>query len=429
MNCKEFLDRLDAYLDGEMAQPERQAFLAHAQGCSTCREELRCAEAIREALLQMNEGLSVPLAAQAGWRNAVKQESRRRKRRGFYRAISAAAAAFVLLAGTTAVFRATGVLDFDAELSASGVHIAPSAPRAEYYDVAQSYSAAEEPALARYAQIESDGAMVAGDAEDAMAPEASDIAPASLSAAEEAGSEGESGVQAQDKQFFVRSATREMYSESFDTAHQSIQGLVEEYNGHIVSDAISGQNGARSATIAADVPTAELDAFLQALDFVSEVTYRSVNSEDISTNYYDAQGRLETLRLEKDRLNELIATAADSEELQALDAQLQEVYAQIDTLESKLRNFDSQLEYARVDIVLHEGAQLKATAITGGTTTGGSASQGLRRSLESLGAFFHDMGVSLAVIAPYAGIAVAVALVVGLIWLGISRLNRRRRHD
>ena len=131
MNCKEFLDRLDAYLDGEMTQPERQAFLAHAQGCSTCREELRCAEAIREALLQMNEGLSVPLAAQAGWRTAVKQESRRRKRRGFYRAISAAAAAFVLLAGTTAVFRATGVLDFDAELSASGVHIAPSAPRAE----------------------------------------------------------------------------------------------------------------------------------------------------------------------------------------------------------------------------------------------------------------------------------------------------------
>ena len=51
MNCKEFLERLDAYIDGEMAQPERQAFLGHAQDCSTCREELRCAEAIREALL------------------------------------------------------------------------------------------------------------------------------------------------------------------------------------------------------------------------------------------------------------------------------------------------------------------------------------------------------------------------------------------
>ena len=89
------------------------------------------------------------------------------------------------------------------------------------------------------------------------------------------------------------------------------------------------------------MPAEELDAFLQALDFISEVSYRSLNSEDISANYYDAQGRLETLRLEKDRLNELIAEAADSAELERLDAQLKDVYTQIDALESKLRNFDS----------------------------------------------------------------------------------------
>ena len=63
MNCKDFLERLDAYLDAEMSQPERQAFLSHAQNCSSCREELRRAEAIRDALAHMNDGLSVPLAA------------------------------------------------------------------------------------------------------------------------------------------------------------------------------------------------------------------------------------------------------------------------------------------------------------------------------------------------------------------------------
>lgn len=114
---------------------------------------------------------------------------------------------------------------------------------------------------------------------------------------------------------------------------------------------------------------------MQALDFIGEVSYRSLNSEDISVNYYDAQGRLETLRLEKDRLNELIAEAADSAELERLDAQLKDVYTQIDALESKLRNFDSQLEQARVDIVLREGAQLEATAITGGASSGGTASR------------------------------------------------------
>lgn len=447
MNCEEFLERLDAYLDGEMTQPEREAFLAHAQNCSACRQALWESEAIHDALAHMNDDLRPPLEAQAGWRAAVKREARRRKTRVLYRAVSAIAAAFVLLAGTTAVFRATGVLDFDADTApASGVHIATSAPRAEYYDaVPETYGVSDDPTLARHALVEADGAaqdggaVIAGDGQT-PAPTSSDAGPAvsaltsgaepEVAAVEESAQET-SGEEAAKTRLFARSAVRELYSETFDATHQAIQDLVEEYNGHVVSDTRSGQEGARNATIAADVPTDELDAFLQALDFVGDVTYQSVNSEDISDNYYDAQGRLETLRLERDRLNELISTAADAAELESLDAQLEDVYAQIDTLESKLRNFDSQLEYARVDIVLREGAQLEATAITGGTTSsgGGAAEQGLKRSLESLGAFFRDMGVSLAVIAPYAGIAVGAVAMIALAWAGIALVNRRRKHD
>ena len=446
MNCKEFLERLDAYIDGELTQPEREAFLSHAQNCSTCREALWETEAIHDALAHMNDGLRPPLEAQAGWRAAVKREARRRKTRVLYRAVSAVAAAFVLLAGTTAVFRATGVLDFDADTApASGVHIATSAPRAEYYDAdPETYSVSDDPTLARHALVEADGAaensnaVIAGDGQSPAPASAGAGASASAltseartedTAIEENADESSSEVETAKKRLFARSAVRELHSDNFDATHQSILDLVEEYNGHVVSDTRSGQEGARNATIAADVPSDELDAFLEALDFVADVAYQSVNSEDISDNYYDVQGRLETLRLERDRLNELISSAADADELEALDAQLEEVYTQIDTLESKLRNFDSQLEYARVDIVLREGAQLEATAITGGTTTGGTAEQGLNRSLESLGAFFRDMGVSLAVIAPYAGIAVGAVALIALVWAGITLINRRRKHD
>ncbi|HIQ83198.1 MAG TPA: DUF4349 domain-containing protein [Candidatus Pullichristensenella stercorigallinarum] len=440
------MERLDAYIDGELTQPEREAFLSHAQNCSTCREALWETEAIHDALAHMNDGLRPPLEAQAGWRAAVKREARRRKTRVLYRAVSAVAAAFVLLAGTTAVFRATGVLDFDADTApASGVHIATSAPRAEYYDAdPETYSVSDDPTLARHALVEADGAaensnaVIAGDGQSPAPASAGAGASASAltseartedTAIEENADESSSEVETAKKRLFARSAVRELHSDNFDATHQSILDLVEEYNGHVVSDTRSGQEGARNATIAADVPSDELDAFLEALDFVADVAYQSVNSEDISDNYYDVQGRLETLRLERDRLNELISSAADADELEALDAQLEEVYTQIDTLESKLRNFDSQLEYARVDIVLREGAQLEATAITGGTTTGGTAEQGLNRSLESLGAFFRDMGVSLAVIAPYAGIAVGVVALIALVWAGITLINRRRKHD
>ena len=463
MQCREFRELLDAYLDNELSPAEREALLAHARECSACADELASAEVIREALAHLDDDLRVPIAAQASWRAAVKAESKRRRGRTVYRVLSTVAAAFVLLAGTTAVFRATGVLDFDGQVApTTDVHIATSAPRAEFYDIApESLDASEEIAQARHAQIESDGAtasdagsasteptsMIASDAGDATAEPSSIIASDAEQASTFAGSTGgevaaqEAAAQpeapaaggeqvAQEESatgMFVRSAVRELYSENFDVAHQSIRDLVEEYNGNIVTDTLNTRDSTRSATLAVDVPADELDAFLKALDFVAEVTYQSVSSQDISTNYYDAQGRLETLRLERDRLNELIATAADAQELQSLDAQLDEVYEQIDVLEGKLRNFDSQLKYARVDIVLYEGARLEATAITGGTgRTGGTAQEGLSRSLNAIGAFFRDMGVSLAVIAPYAGIAIAL---VAVVWVGVMLINRHRRHD
>ena len=33
MDCKAFLERLDAYIDGELAPQEREAFLSHALRC------------------------------------------------------------------------------------------------------------------------------------------------------------------------------------------------------------------------------------------------------------------------------------------------------------------------------------------------------------------------------------------------------------
>lgn len=437
MNCKEFLQCLDAYLDGELAQPEREAFLRHAQNCSACADALAHAEAVHAALSHLNDDLCVPLPAQAAWRAAVKREAKRRKGRVLTRALSAFAAAFVVLAGTTAVFRATGVLDFDVDNApAASVHIEPSAPRAEYYDEITAAvdeiqpataNGAVDPAQARHALVEADGAVADGGAgAQTAAPESEDSAAGvnALIAGDESSAETtqESEEAAGKERLLARSATREMRTENFDATHTSIQNLVEEYGGNVVNDAVSGQNGARSAVMAVDVPADELDAFLEALDFVAEVTYRSVSSEDISANYYDAQGRLETLRLEKDRLNQLIAEASDAAALAELDAQLDEVYAQIDTLEGKLRGFDNQLAHARVDIALTEGAHLEATAITGDGD--GAAQQGLTRSLEAIGAFFSDMGVSLAVIAPYAGIAV---LLIALVWVGVFLYNRRRR--
>ncbi|NLD58810.1 MAG: DUF4349 domain-containing protein [Clostridiales bacterium] len=421
MNCREFMDSLDAYLDGEMSPPGQCEFLRHAQDCSKCKDELCCAETLKASLARMNDDLAVPLRAQAAWRGAVRREAGRRKSRVLYRALSTVAAAFVLLAGTTVMFRSTGVLDFGSDSAAiEDVHRSPvAAPPAEFYTSQPELAAVPAP---RYASIEADG--TADDAE--MSPKMATFAaaePAEPLIAEEP--ESIPTDQAWERLLAV-SAVREMYSETFDLTREAIAGLVDEYGGTMLADAVLDEGGGRRATIAADVPSEELDAFLEALDFVGNVTYEALNRTDVSTKYYDAGGRLETMRLEQDRLNALIAEADDAAELEALEAQLEGVYAKIDELESTLRGFSTQLDHSRVDIVLNEGAPLAATVIAGGEKGEGGARQGFARSLDSLGKFFADMGVSLAVIAPYAGVGIAL---IGVIWVGVVLVGKRRRHE
>ena len=105
MNCSEFKNRLDDYIDGVMDGRTKTDFLAHADACAACRSELKAAEQLRDFLSHMDEDVAVPLPAQAAWRKAVQAEARRRRMKHIYAACGAVAAACVLTLGVSAMLR------------------------------------------------------------------------------------------------------------------------------------------------------------------------------------------------------------------------------------------------------------------------------------------------------------------------------------
>ena len=109
MNCSEFSELLDRYIDGELDGDQRAAFLNHVNLCAECREQLQAAEQIRDILSHMDEDIAVPLPAQAAWRNAVRKEAQRRRMKRIYSAVGAVAAMCVLTFGVTAMLRSQPV--------------------------------------------------------------------------------------------------------------------------------------------------------------------------------------------------------------------------------------------------------------------------------------------------------------------------------
>lgn len=105
MNCSEFSNLLDPYVDGELDEAQCAALKSHADACDECRAALTAAEQLRGILSHIDDGLGVPLPAQAAWRNAIRAEARRKRMKRVYSICGAVAAVCVLTLGVTAMLR------------------------------------------------------------------------------------------------------------------------------------------------------------------------------------------------------------------------------------------------------------------------------------------------------------------------------------
>lgn len=220
MNCEEFRARLDAYADRGLSDGEVDEMLRHAKDCPECARELEAAELLRDAMAEIDDGVAVPLAAQAGWREAVRREARsatlkKRMRYGY-----AVAAALVILLGCTAVFGGF--------LSRPGSDLPMLAAEPQM-------NAMEAPAI-----VVSDG-----------------MAPATGTAAEDADA--------------TVSAWRKIKAKDLATARRSIEALCEEYGAGVISGE-DGENAAdRECVYVVELSYDYMEDFLNALTEVGTI--------------------------------------------------------------------------------------------------------------------------------------------------------------
>jgi anti-sigma factor RsiW len=218
--CLWFESNLNAYLDGELDREARGRMDEHARSCPDCGQKLETMTRLLTMCAELDEGLAVPLSAQAAWREAIRAEaqSRGRTRRvgAWTRSMGWIAAALTLLTVSTALF-GQDVIAPPAQVEVDGqgaAGAAYSAPRIWRADGVQGGDAGT-------LSITADGAIE--------------------------GSEGTAGQQtvvdsaSEREQVVLRSASYAIATAAFDTDSQNIDNLVDEYDAYYESDSQSGQ--------------------------------------------------------------------------------------------------------------------------------------------------------------------------------------------
>lgn len=240
-----------------------------------------------------------------------------------------------------------------------------------------------------------------------------------------------------DSRKIIRHANMDLETMEFDAALADIQKMVAGAGGYIESQSQGGGTSyayqgryqeERYANIQARVPSDKLDGVMASVGGVCNVLSQSESMDDITDSYYDARARLDTLRIQEERLLAILEKAEKLEDVITLESALSEVRYQIESLTATLRRMDNQVTYSYLNLYLQEVVeyqQIQEKPRTYGERMREAAGDGVEAMVDGLQEFSLlavRMGPSLLV-------WVVIIAVIVLIIRAIAKANAKRREE
>ena len=404
MDCKEFSNLLDAYLDGALPDADARRMRDHAAECDACAALLT----LRNDCRRMDEEIQVPDSFSSSWRQAIREEKEmeEKPRKVFqWKKWAAAAAALLFVVGGTLASR-------------DGL---PS--RRAINSNASSYSSFREQALSDPSST-SYKAMGAG----SMTNAAYDRAYSAMEAAEEeavdyAQDTNDAGAQTEK---IIRSASFTVKTTDYDADLQRIQDLTAEMGGRVEylysnGDASSGET--RITILTLRVPAQRLDEFLTGAQGIGSITGMTQQMEDVSDSYYDTQTRLKTQQEKLARLQAMMASAQDVSDLIEIESAIADAQYYIDRYTGTLKSYDSKVDYSTVRVTLRETRVTETKEVS----LGERIMTGIGDSFREFGWFLEDMVIFLASALPW---LIALGIVAfAAVWIVRVRKNKKNKTE
>ena len=110
----------------------------------------------------------------------------------------------------------------------------------------------------------------------------------------------------------------------------------------------------RTCYLTLRIPAESLEAFLSSAFENATITRQLFETEDITAQYADTEGRIAALQAEKEALLQMLQAADQVEDLLKIREQLSEVTAQLESYTRQLKSFDQQISYSALSLTVCE---------------------------------------------------------------------------
>lgn len=180
-----------------------------------------------------------------------------------------------------------------------------------------------------------------------------------------------------------------------------------------------GYAGIKSAEYVFRVPKAKYNQSLIDLRKFGTVVSEQSSGEDVTEQYFDTEARLKSLKIQQDRLYELLKKAVKMEDILKIEKELQTTLYEIENYTGTLRKWDSLVEYSTLMVNISEVEQIKPVIPKEKDGFFQRIAFSFKSSLIGVGEFLQDFVVDLAGALP-------VIIPLGLICYLVFKVARKK---
>lgn len=225
----------------------------------------------------------------------------------------------------------------------------------------------------------------------------------------------------------IYNADLSLTTRQFDSTLAYIENKIAALGGHIAQSSLQGKkpeewnDQGRTAYLQARIPAAKSEEFLRDVQGEADVESLNRSSEDITSQFIDTQSRVEVLRIQLQRLKDILITRDKLADVLELEREISRITMEIEQLTTNLKQWDNLVQYATISVMLREITELTAPRPIA-TDLGTRIRDGFFDSITGVGRFLGDVLVWLIAALP---VLVLLGVIGVAVWL-IIRHNVKK---
>lgn len=198
-----------------------------------------------------------------------------------------------------------------------------------------------------------------GSAKMASSPSAPEYAKTESSTQDSAGSMGSGNVanaaemelDAIEKKIIKNAEINITVKDSIE-AETEVQDLVVKYQGFVQNASSYSSKNNSGTDMEVRIPADKFESFINELKNIGDVTHNRVYTTDVTEEFIDLSARQKTLKLQEERLQEMLKKAKDVDELLKVENELARVRGEIERITGRLKYLENKTSYSTITVHL-----------------------------------------------------------------------------